>query len=60
MIEYLAGPMLLNNKMEYTRCGIPKIELKILNIERGEDPPVTREKAAVDRIKMMYKGEKKN
>ena len=49
----------MNSKMEYTRCGIPKIELKVGNREKGEDPDIVREKAAVDKIKMMYKGEMK-
>ena len=29
VLDYFAGPQIMNSKMEYTRCGIPKLELKI-------------------------------
>ena len=59
VLDHFAGPTILNSKMEYTRCGIPKIELKVGNKEKLEDPAVTREKAAVEMIKLLYKGENK-
>ena len=60
MIENYAGNTLLNSKMEYTRCGIPKMILKVGNKDiESEDSEIKREKNVIEMIKMKYKGEKK-
>ena len=59
LIEHFAGPLLLNSKMEYNRCSIPKIVMKLGNRENGEDPKITEEKSAIELIKLRYKGENK-
>ena len=35
--DFYAGPQIMNSKMEYTRCGIPKLETKMGNIQPDED-----------------------
>ena len=59
LLDFYAGPLILNSKLEYTRCSLPRIEMKIGNKETQEDKYVTKEKAIVKRIKMIYKGENK-
>ena len=59
LLDYFAGPQILNSKMEYTRCGIPKLELEIGNNEKKKNPEIVKEKATIEKIKMLYKGEKK-
>ena len=59
LLEHFAGPQILNSKLEYTRCGIPKMELKIGNKEAKESQDVKREKAAIELIKMRFKSENK-
>ena len=59
MIDHYSGPGLLNSKMEYTRCAIPKMVLKLGNKEIEEDPLIKKEKEAIELIKMKYKGENK-
>ena len=44
LIEHFASPLLLNSKMEYNRCSIPKIVMKLGNKEDGEDPKVTEQR----------------
>ena len=59
MIDYFAGPYLLYSRIEYNRCAIPKIELRLGNKELKEDPSVTKEKGTVEKIKLLFKGENK-
>ena len=59
MIEHFAGPQLLNSKLEYNRCSIPKIILKLGNEELSEDPKLKTEKSTIEKIKLLFKGEKK-
>ena len=39
LLEHFAGPLIMKSKLEYTRCGIPKIDLKIVNNENKENTP---------------------
>ena len=59
MLDHLAGPLIMNSKMEYTRCGIPSIEMKVGNKEKEENPDIIKEKATRELIKMKYKKEEK-
>ena len=59
MIDHFAGPHLLNSKLEYNRCSIPKIIMKLGNEEPKEDPKLTTEKGTIEKIKMLFKGENK-
>ena len=59
LIEKYNGPLLLNSKLEYNRCCIPKITMKLGNKEEKEDPDKEREKSNIEKIKMLFKGEKK-
>ena len=59
LIDHFAGPNLLNSKMEYNRCNIPKMVLKLGNDEGDEDPKITKEKALKEKIALIYKGENK-
>ena len=34
IIDHYAGPLIMNSKLEYTRCGIPKMEMRIGNKEK--------------------------
>ena len=49
MIDHFAGPLLLNSKMEYNRCSIPKIVLKLGDTEEKEDPKISNEKSAMEK-----------
>ena len=49
----------MNSKLEYTRCSLPKLSVKIGNKQNEEDPQVVNEKSVIDKIKMLYKSEKK-
>ena len=44
LIDEKNGPFLLNSKLEYTRCCIPKMALKIGNKEEPVDPLKMKEK----------------
>ena len=59
VLDYFAGPLIMNSKLEYTRCGIPKMELRMGNNELEERKGVAREKDTIDKIKILYKGENK-
>ena len=59
LIDHFAGPNLLNSKMEYNRCSIPKMILRVGNEEMKEDTKITKEKALKDKIVLIYKGENK-
>ena len=59
MIERYNGPYLLNSKLEYSRCNIPKLQLKLGDTEDKPDPMKEKEKSAKEKIKMKYKQENK-
>ena len=59
VLDYYAGPQIMNSRMEYTRCGIPKLEMKIGNKEVKENKEVMKEKEIIEKIKLLYKGENK-
>ena len=59
VLDLYAGPQIMNSKMEYTRCGIPKLETKMGNKQPDEDKDIKREKDIRKEIEMLYKGEKK-
>ena len=59
LIEINAGPLLMNSKIEYSRCMIPKIKLKLGNNEEEEDPLKTKEKEIREKIQLKYKSENK-
>ena len=59
LIDLNSGPKLMNSKLEYTRCCIPKLSVKLGNKDEKEDPLVSKEKSAVEKIKLLYKGELK-
>ena len=59
LIDLNSGPKLMNSKLEYTRCCIPKLSVKLGNKDEKEDPQVSKEKSAVEKIKLLYKGELK-
>ena len=59
MIEHFAGPLILNNKMEYNRCSIPKFVMKLGDAELQEDPKITNERSTIEKIKLLLKGENK-
>ena len=59
LIDEYSGMNLLNSKIEYSRCCIPKLHLKIGNKEEIEDPLKTKEKGIIEKLKMKYKGENK-
>ena len=59
LIDLNSGPNLLNSKLEYTRCCLPKFTVKLVNKENREDPLVTKEKSTVEKIKLLYKGERR-
>ena len=47
VLDHYAGPLIMSSKMEYTRCGIPSIEMKLGNKEKKENPDMAREKATI-------------
>ena len=55
VVDNFAGPQILNSKMEYTRCGIPKLESKMGNKQQDEDIEITRERDIIRKIEMLYK-----
>ena len=59
MIEMNNGPHLMNSKLEYSRCALPKMTIKFGNKDPKEDPKVTKEKSVIEQIKLMYKKENK-
>ena len=59
LIKKYNGPLLLNSKLEYSRCYIPKITMKIGNKENNIDPQKKKEKSKIEKIKMLYKKENK-
>ena len=59
VLDYVASPLIMNSKLEYTRCGIPKMELRLGNKEIEERKGVAKEKDTIEKIKMLYKGENK-
>ena len=59
LIDAYSGPNLMNSKLEYTRCSFPKLSVKIGNKQPEEDPQIVNEKSIIDKIKMLYKSEKK-
>ena len=59
MIDINAGPNLMNSKLEYSRCAIPKMSINLGNNKNQEDPLITKEKSTLEKIKMLYKSENK-
>ena len=59
MIDLHSGPKLMNSKLEYTRCCLPKLSIKLGNKENKEDPQALNEKSVIEKIKLLYKGERK-
>ena len=59
MIDLHNGPRLMNSKLEYTRCALPKMSIKMGDKAQKEDPMVTKEKSTVEKIKLIYKLENK-
>ena len=51
LIDEYSGPNLLNSKIEYSRCCILKLHLKIGNKDENEDPLKTKEKGMVEKFK---------
>ena len=58
LIEKFAGPKLMNSKLEYNRCSIPRITIKMGNKE-VEDTEAKKEKEVIEIIKEMYQNGKK-
>ena len=58
-IEMHSGPYLLNSKLEYSRCNLPKMMLKLGNDDEKTDPMKEKEKSTSEKIQMIYKGENK-
>ena len=54
LIERNAGPHLMNSKVEYNRCSIPRIVMKMGNEEETEDLTTKKEKDALEKIKLWY------
>ena len=59
LIENNNGPYLLNSKLEYSRCNIPKMQLKLDDNEEKVDHLKEKERKTVEKIKMKYKKENK-
>ena len=59
MIEKFNGPYLLNSKLEYSRCNIPKMQLKLGENDEKSDPSKEKEKSTIEKIKLKYKKENK-
>ena len=59
MIEMNNGPHLMNRKLEYSRCALPKMTIRFGNKDPKEDPKVAQEKSVIEQIKLMYKKENK-
>ena len=57
-IEMLSGPYLMNSRLEYSRCNIPKMIMK-LGEKEVTDHFKEKEKNIVERLKIKYKGENK-
>ena len=58
LIEKFAGPTLMNSKVEYNRCSIPRIIMKTGNKE-NVDLEAQKEKETIEKIKELYPNEKK-
>ena len=59
LIEKYSGQYLMNSKLEYTRCSIPKMMMKLGNNDEKTDPLKEKEKSILEKMKLLYKGEKK-
>ena len=55
LIDYYSGPMLMNSKLEYTRCSLPKMSINMGNKQKEEDPMISKEKSTIEK-----KNENKN
>ena len=51
MIEKYTGPYLLNSKLEYSRCNIPKMTLRLGDIDEKIDPQKEKERSTKEKIK---------
>ena len=58
LIQKYSGVRLMNSKLEYNRCSIPRIIVKTGNKESPGDKVIEQEKLANDRIKNLF--DKKN
>ena len=54
LINRYSGYRIMNSKLEYNRCSIPKISLKTGNKEDSKDMMLEIEKTANERIKTLY------
>ena len=59
IIDMESGPYLMNSKIEYSRCLLPKMSIKLGNKSAKEDPLVTKEKDIREKIQLLYKNENK-
>ena len=60
MIDMNAGPNLMNSRLEYSRCAIPKMSINLGNTKKQEDPLITKERSTLEKIKMLYKSENRD
>ena len=49
----------MNSRLEYNHCYIPKIHMKTGNSEDKSDEDIEKEKSTKEKIKMLYKSERK-
>ena len=59
LIEEHNGPLLMNSRIEYNRCYIPKIQMKSGNGDDKPDIDKEKETSTREKIRMLYKGENK-
>ena len=58
LIDMHSGPNLMNSKLEYSRCALPKMSINLGN-KKSEDPIISKEKSTLEKIKFLYKSENK-
>ena len=58
LIDMHSGPNLMNSKLEYSRCALPKMSINLGN-KKSEDPMISKEKSTLEKIKLLYKSENK-
>ena len=58
LIDMYSGPNLMNSKLEYSRCSLPKMYINLGN-KKSEDPMISKEKSTLEKIKLLYKSENK-
>ena len=55
MIQNYNGPFLMNSRLEYSRCYVPKIMMKLGEKEDKPDHYKETERNIIERLKMKYK-----